>query len=166
MAQLLIIDDLPIRLLANGTWCHGDKPLHPKVAALFARSTEVVGNKAYRLVVGHQKVMVEVEDVAFFVRYVEMTTGEEGGISEVVLNLSDGKVEVLRPESFMMSGENVLYCQLFRSGYAVPCRFRATDYYQLALTAELVGDDAEIKIGGEVYVMNRPYDGDCHLLAP
>ena len=164
MAKLLIIDDLPIRLLANGTWCHGDKPLHPKVAALFARSMEVVGNKAYRLVVGQQKVMVEVEDAAFFVRYVEMTTGEQGLISEVILNLSDGQVEVLRPESLMMSEENVLYCQLLRSGYAVPCRFRATDYHQLAMMAELIGDDAEIQIAGKAYVMNRPYEGGCRPL--
>ena len=68
MPPLLLIDDLPIRVSADGRWLHGDEGLHPKVAVLFSKCLIPKENGEYELQVGQQRAPVLVSDVGFCVR--------------------------------------------------------------------------------------------------
>ena len=164
MAQLLIIDDLPIRIGTDGQWLHGNDPVHPKVAILFAKSVYPREDGSYELRVAHQKAPVLVADCAFFVRSIELIRDERNALMVIDMCLSDGKRERLDPATLMMSEENVLYCQIHRHGFSVPCRFLQRHYYELVEVAEIEGEVAYIEVDGVRFEISKPYDSKTQKL--
>jgi hypothetical protein len=158
LSVLLLIDDLPIRLSADGRWLHGDEALHPKVAILFAKCLIPKENGEYELHVGQQKSPVLVSDVGFFVRSIRVVASADGEIEKVELKISDGTTQLLEPGSLMMSEENALYCRIQRHGFEVPCKFTAQQYHELALQAEFDGEFALLNVSREKYRLNNVYD--------
>ena len=103
MAQLLIIDDLPIRIGTDGQWLHGNEPVHPKVGQLFAKSVYPLEDGTYELRVGQQRAPVLVADCAFYVKSLALLRNSEQALVGVELVLSDGLKERLKPSTLMMS---------------------------------------------------------------
>ena len=155
---MLLIDDLPIRISADGRWLHGDEDLHPKVAILFSKCLIPKDNGEYELQVGHQKAPVLVSDVGFFVRSMRIETDEQGELSTVLIKVSDQSEEQLDLDSLMMSEDNGLYCRIQRHGMSVPCKFTPGQYYELALLADMEEEIAWLKVGGARYPLNQIFD--------
>ena len=158
MPSLLLIDDLPIRVSADGRWLHGDEDVHPKVAILFSKCLFPMENGEYELRVGHQKAPVLVSDVGFFVRSMTFQKDKQGKLISVLLKVNDQFQEPLKPASLMMSEDNCLYCRIERHGMNVPCKFSPGQYYELALLAEMDEDVAWLEVGEQRYQMNLPFD--------
>ncbi len=144
MSLYVDLPELPIRLGASGAWRHGDTPLHPRVAKLFARSLEPQADGGYAIVLGHARQTVEVQDVAWFVSRLQLQPAADDPtrLAAATLHLSDGSSEPLRPDQLMQSCERVLYCRIERHGYVLPARFAPQQYHQLMLFAEAVPDAA------------------------
>ena len=155
---MLIIDDLPIRVTTDGRWLHGDEPLHPKVAILFAKCLIPKENGEYELQVGQQKAPVLVSDAGFFVRTIRVVMVDPESIQEVRLKISDGTEELLDLATMMMSSDNALYCRIQRHGFEIPCKFTAQQYHELGLLAQFEGEDALLVCGDNKYRLNNPYD--------
>ena len=155
---MLLIDDLPIRISPDGRWLHGDEDLHPKVAVLFSKCLIPMENGEYELRVGQQKAPVLVSDVGFFVRSMTVQKDDQGQVISVLLKVSDQLSEQLKPASLMMSEDNCLYCRIERHGMRVPCKFTPSQYYELALLAEMEGEAAWLEVGDQRYQINLPFD--------
>ena len=155
----MLIDDLPIRVSADGRWLHGDERLHPKVAVLFSKCLIPKENGEYELQVGQQKAPVLVSDVGFFVRSMNVQENAQGELISIRIKVNDQCEEPLQLHSLMMSEDNGLYCRIERHGMSVPCKFTPGQYYELALLAELDDDVAWLKVGSTRYQINRPFDG-------
>ena len=158
LPSLLLIDDLPIRISADGRWLHGDEDLHPKVSILFSKCLIPKDNGEYELQVGHQKAPVLVSDVGFFVRSMRIETDEQGELSTVLIKVSDQTEERLDLGSLMMSQDNGLYCRIERHGMRVPCKFTPGQYYELALLADMEEEIAWLTVGGTRYPLNQTFD--------
>ena len=151
MATLLEIEELPIRVNTRGEWLHGDKALHPKVEILFRESVRINEDGTYRIELGRNKSSIEVEDVAFFVKSIQVHFSESKIVKRVELKLSDGTSEVLNPATLMQSESNVFYCRLERDGFWVPCRFPPAAYHELLLHAEMIDSKVLLQIGNEQF---------------
>jgi hypothetical protein len=159
MAQWFLLEDLPIRIDARGAWLHGDEPLHPRVAELFARNVRPTHDGRYQVVLGQARQTIVVEDTPFRVKSMYLQEDRAGGLTAVRLSLSDGTEEALNPATLMQSSDHVLYCRIVRDGLSVPCRFAPGQYHSLALHAELDDDDkAYVQVGGARWPLG-PYDG-------
>lgn len=147
MATWFELPDLPIRITARGAWLHGDQPLHPRVATLFARNVVPHADGAYFVQLGYARQQLVVEDTAFFVTSIRPVMDGER-IAKVGLQLSDGALEDLNPATLMQAADNTFYCRLRRHNLVVPCRFTPAQYHALALHAEMEQDTAMLPIQG------------------
>jgi hypothetical protein len=155
MAKWFELPDLPIRITARGEWLHGDEPLHPRVATLFARNVVPHADGTYFVQLGYARQQLEVEDTAFFVRSLRAPT-VGGALGAVTLHTSDDVEEALDPSTLMQSEDNVFYCAIKRHDMTVPCRFTPAQYHELALHAEVDGDAAYLIVGGKRWPI-KPY---------
>ncbi|MEO1170969.1 MAG: hypothetical protein AAFX94_02805 [Myxococcota bacterium] len=139
MAQMVSFDNGPIRVNARGEWLQGGEPLHPRVVELFSRHLVPSMDGRVFIQLGFQRYELEIEDTAYFVTAMDI---EKDGprLTQVRLTVSDGREELLRPDSLMQSAENVLYCRVLRRELGVACRFSPSLYHTLAL--EMDEDDA------------------------
>ena len=124
MAKWFQLEDLPIRITARGAWLHGNQPLHPRVADLFARNLVPKANGEIYVQLGMAKQLLEVEDTAYFVRSLQVDA-QGPLVHRVVLLLSDGVEEVLDPGTVHQGTDHVLYCRIVRANVAVRVRFTA-----------------------------------------
>lgn len=136
MAEILLLEDLPLIVTVHGEWLHGSRSLHPRVADLFARHIVPLQSGSYQIELGQQRHPVEVRDTAFFVRSIVIFTQNEL-VTHADLLLSDGRREALDFATLMQSSENVLYCRIVRAGLVVPCRFLPAPYHSLALHMDI-----------------------------
>lgn len=132
MAQLLELEELPIRITAQGQWLHGSVPLHPRVADLFARHVVPMADGHYKIQLGHAQQPVQVADTAFSIRQILLEKDEQQRLCALDVVVSDGKKERLDPPILLQSTQNILYCLLMRHGVQVPARFTASQYHELA----------------------------------
>jgi hypothetical protein len=156
MAQMLEVEDLPIRLTARGVFLHGDTPLHPRVAALFARNIVPEPDGKFRIQLGHARHPLLVEDAAYSVSSLTLQ-GPQGDLQHVVLHLSDGAQEPLAAGTLMQSEDNVLYCRIRRHGLRVAVRLTAQQYHNLALSMQPHGDGFALRLGGALWPVG-PYE--------
>ncbi len=147
MARLLEIETLPLRVTRHAEWLHGDAPLHPRVAELFARHVVPRVDGSYLLKIGFDEQPLEVDGTAFFVRRVELDE-RDGALASASVCLSDGAVEPLACESLMQGEDNALYCRIERHGLSVPARFLSTPYNALMAHADLDDGGAVLVAGG------------------
>lgn len=144
MAKIVLFDELPIRVDAQGAWLHGDKPLHPRVATLFAKNVVPHADGTYWVELGPSKHVIEPVDTAFHARTVLLEHDAKQGLRGATLVLSDGLSEPLDFATLMQSADDVFYCRIRRHGWSVPCRLKPADYHALALHAELHGETAVV----------------------
>lgn len=151
MAKWFLLEDLPIRVTARGDWLHGDEPLHPRVADLFARHVLPSPDGTYAIALGMARQPLVVTDTPYRVRRLRLGLDAAGALQEVRLHLSDGQEEVLDPSTLMQSADNALYCRITRHGLRVPCKLAPGQYHELALHAEVEGETARLRLGGKSY---------------
>ena len=156
MAYLLELPELPIRVNGRGEWLHGDQPLHPRVATLFARHVVPTPEGAYFIQIGAQRQPLEVVDTPYWVRACHVDAPGEA-LRAVKLRISDGAEELLDPTTLMQSEDNVLYCRVQRSHLLVPCRFTPAQYHTLALYMETEGEGFVLPVGAQRHAL-APFD--------
>ncbi len=147
MARLLEIETLPLRVTRHAEWLHGDAPLHPRVAELFARHVVPRPDGTYLVKIGFEEQPLEVDGAAFFVRRVELDE-RDGALVAAAVCLSDGAIETLACESLMQADDNGLYCRVERHGRGVPARFLSTPYNALMAHADLDARGPVLVAGG------------------
>lgn len=97
-------EDSGLVLDREGRWFHDGEPVeHPKVVEAFNRGLERDGQGRYVLRVGEDWCFVAVEDAPLQVESLMPSP------DEVVLELSNGRREPLRPETLTLK-DGVLYC--------------------------------------------------------
>ncbi|MCK5691116.1 hypothetical protein KAI87_17665, partial [Myxococcota bacterium] len=78
-------------------------------------------------------------------------------LQKVLLLLSDGQEEELRPRTLMYSDQYVLYCRVERNDLLTPVRFMPNEYHELALMMEFKADFAALPMGGRIWLVDE-YD--------
>lgn len=157
MADIFLLPEQPIRLNSRNEWLHGDDPIGPRVANLFARHIEVQEDGSYAVRLGAQRQAIDVADAPIVVLRLQcQPTGEAPG-ARWLLHLSDGHSEALDPSTLMQSADNVLYCRVRRGEFWLPCRFAPQQYHTLALSAEIDEGGFFLPVAGGRYRL-APYD--------
>lgn len=114
------IEDIPERFLvdgylklrADGAWLfRGEKIKHRGLQQFLSRQLRRTQEGQYWVVNGPQRALVEIEDAPFLVKRIEFDK-EPKASATMLATLSDGSQEILRPETFFMSEEGVLYTRV------------------------------------------------------
>ena len=163
MADAFCLPEQPIRVNSRNEWLHGDDPIGPRVANLFARNVEVQRDGTYAVRLGGQRQAIEVADTPFVVTRVLWQSSAEPAGEHLVVHTSDGRVEPLDANTLMQSADNVLYCRVRRQGFLVPCRFAPQQYHALALTADSDHEGFFLPVGAGRYRL-APYDRRPHFV--
>lgn len=153
-----------IRLDAQGRFWHdGALVEHLGMARAFARwITRHPDDGRYILSNGYDWTYFEVEGAPFFVLGVIETPGAASVAAGLVLDLSDGSSEPLRPETLSVGRDNALYAAVKGGEF----RARFTPFAQTGLAPWLVtGPNGRngLELGGRFYPI---VEGDSAGLAP
>jgi hypothetical protein len=123
-------EDSGIRLDAALRWWHDDEPIeHPRILELFNASLVLDDEGRYQLRIGKDWCYVQVEDAAYEVRTVDVTTDER-----ISVRLSDRTAEALDPQSLRMDPDGVIACAV-KQGRA-KARFSRDAQYQFGQLLE------------------------------
>ncbi|WP_257461349.1 DUF1285 domain-containing protein [Archangium lipolyticum] len=132
-------EDSGIRLDARLRWWHDDEPIeHPRIIELFNTSLVLDDEGRYQLQIGKDWCYVQVEDAAYEVRTVDVTSDER-----VSVRLSDRTAEALDPATLAVGSDGVLTCGV--KGGRGKARFSRDAQYQLG---ELLEQDE----GGHLFL--------------
>jgi len=74
--------------------------------------------------------LIQVDDVPFVIKSVSMQLEDDHNQSRMMILLSDGSCEDLKPETLWIGDNNVMYCLVKQSEHKA--RFSRQAYYQLA----------------------------------
>lgn len=127
---------MKIRIDREGQWYYGDAPIvHPGVRSLFWEHLERTPEGGYRIRMGQEVCEVEVEDVPFVVRQVELDRWPPRAL------LNDGSWEEFDPRSVRMR-DGVPYVPV--KGGAFEARFSRQASYDLLRAVE---PDGTLRVG-------------------
>lgn len=122
-------EDSGLTIDREGRWLHDGEPVtHPRVLEAFTRGLELTPEGHYLLRFGNDWAFVTVEDAPLQVTSALPAPSAD----EVLLNLSNGLTEPLRPETLCHS-EGVLYCT---AASGMPARFSRSAQAALASMLE------------------------------
>jgi len=146
------IPSIDIRIDKDGIWYYeGNEMFRKDILSTFFQ--ELDRDAAGRYVIRHneQTFSIEVEDVPFAVKSVELSSDEQGGAAFFNILLTDDSVEKLDPATLRMEKDNVLYCAV--KGNRFEARFTRNSYYQFA---EYIQYDSEknmyyIKLNNSIF---------------
>jgi len=146
------IPSIDIRIDKDGIWYYeGNEMFRKDILSTFFE--ELDRDDTGRYVIRHngQTFSIEVEDVPFAVKSVELSSDAQGGAAFFNILLTDDSVEKLDPASLRMGKDNVLYCTV--KGKRFEARFTRNSYYQFA---EYIQYDSEnniyfVKLNNRVY---------------
>jgi hypothetical protein len=130
----------------DGRFSHEGAPIGNRLLREhFDRSVEYLADEEKYIVrLKHFRGEIEVEEAGFFIRSIDLATGE--------IALSDGSREVLDVASlFVSSVDGALLCRIKRELVAegLPARFVHSAQAELALAVEPGGDGFILRISGE-----------------
>jgi hypothetical protein len=132
-------EDSGIRLDATLRWWHDDEPIeHPKIIELFNASLVLDDDGRYQLRIGKDWCYVQVEDAAYEVRTVDVSS--DGRVS---VRLSDRTAEALEPATLALGPDGVFSCRVKRG--QAKARFSRDAQYQL-------GELLEEGEGGQLFL--------------
>ncbi len=110
----------------DGWWYANDERIHNRrINVLFSQHLQKAPDGSYEIVIGWDRVTVEIDDAPYVVTRVNGDS-EQG----FTLCLNDENEEPLDPATLFMNQENVLYCRV--KGKEHLARFLRPAYYQLA----------------------------------
>ncbi|MCX7822385.1 MAG: DUF1285 domain-containing protein [Syntrophobacterales bacterium] len=115
----------------NGNWfCEGNRVTDRELLKILSSSIFEMEGRYYIRCEGEIH-PVEVQDAPLWVKYVHINPGlEEGDIESIEIELTDGRKELLRPETLWIEGETGIYCLASRKN--LRARFGKIAYYELA----------------------------------
>jgi|JI10StandDraft_1071094.scaffolds.fasta_scaffold701038_2 hypothetical protein len=129
----------------DGRFTHEGEPIrHRKLREHFDRSVEYLADAQKFIVrLGHFRGEIEVEEAGFFVRAIELASGE--------IALSDGSRERLDAASLTLSPiDGALLCRVKRDLVpdGLPARFTRSAQAELLLAVEEQGGRTVLRLGG------------------
>ncbi len=114
----------------EGRWFHeGVEITHQRTCRLFARSLFMGSDGLYRLQLGKEHAVVELEDAPYIVRSVTTKMGDQGIPESYLLLLNDETEEQLDPRTLFIRSDHVMYCRVKEGAHHA--RFLRSSYYQL-----------------------------------
>jgi hypothetical protein len=137
-----------LRLHHDGRWSHEGQPIrHARLRAAFDRSVRFLPEEGaagkYVVQLGRFRGEIEVEEAAFFVREIDLASGE--------LRLSDGTREILDPATLGVSPiDGALLCRVKRalSPAGLPARFLAAAHSELLQAVDETEAGPVLRIAG------------------
>lgn len=128
----------------DGRWSHEGQPiLNRKLRERFDRSVVYLPEEAkYVVRIGHFRGQIELEEAGFFVRSVDLASGE--------IALSDGSREPLRVETLSPSPLDGAWLCRVKAGLApggLPARFSHSSQAELLSAAEQDGEGFRLAMG-------------------
>ncbi len=134
-------EDSGIRLDRRGRWWHDGEPIeHPNIIEAFNRGLAPSGDGRFKLTFGNDWCFVAVEDAAYQVLAVDLTSDE--GLS---VRLSDRTAERLAVESLALDEEGALVCRV-KHGLA-RARFSRDAQFALGSLVEQDGETWVVRAG-------------------
>lgn len=129
----------------DGRFLHEGEPIrNKKLREHFDRSVDYLPDEAKYIVrLGHFRGQIEVQEAGFFVRSIDLATGE--------LSLSDGSRESLDVASLSLSPiDGALLCRVKRALAAdgLPARFEASAQAELLLAVDEQDGKSVLRLGG------------------
>lgn len=98
---------------------------------------------------------VEVEDAPLWVKYLHIRRNQKGEIEAIDIELTDGRLEPLRPETMWIEGESGLYCLATRKN--LKTRFGKIAYYELANNLTCQEEVYTLSIKGRNFIIPVKY---------
>jgi len=142
-----------IKIDKDGVWFYNGAEMFRKdILDIFFKNIHRDGTGNYYVQLGEEICYLSVEDTPVVVKSVHSLKEEDGG-SEILMLLSDSRVEKVDLESLRINAENVLYCDI---GKGFPARFTRAAYYQICEHIECDGQDRYyIEAGGKKYYIRE-----------
>ena len=125
-------NELPeIRIDRNGVWYYRDMEMtRLEIVQYFYNHLRRDSEGKYRIELDNEQCLIQVDDVPYVIKSVSREFfGEERGLC-MVISLSDGSREKLKPETIRIGEKNVLYCRVKQCNHEA--RFSRQAYYQLS----------------------------------
>ena len=114
----------------DGWWYANDERIqHQRINLLFSQHLHKTTDGTYEIVIGRDRVAVDIDDTPYVV-----TRVTENPEHELLIHLNDGSTEFLDPTTLIIGQDNVLYCCVKGGQHAA--RFLRPAYYQLAAHIE------------------------------
>lgn len=137
----------------NGNWfCEGNPVTDRELLRILSSSIFEKEGRFYIRCEGEIH-PVRVEDAPLWVKYVHIKRNPDGEIESIEMELTDGRRELLRPETLWIEGEAGLYCLASRKN--LKARFGKVAYYELA--NDLIWQEDlkayTISVGGQVFTI-------------
>ena len=145
---IMTVEDTPymdkcmIFIDKDGNWLHNNRPIiHEQILRLFHENLQRDSRGRYCIVWRGQICEVDVEDVPFVVRRVDLRKADRGSRATIIIHLNDHTEERLDYSSLRIGGENVLYCGVKNGKFEA--RFSRPAYYQFAELLEFNQEKGE-----------------------
>jgi len=114
----------------EGNWFHkGLEMIHREIIREFYRHMDIDSEGRYIISWRGTQCYLEVEDVPFIIRRVDLRGPIKGTDSKIILYLSDDEQEDLIPDTVHAGDDNIIYCRVKNGQF--PARFSRAAYYQL-----------------------------------
>jgi len=139
------------RIDEHGDWsCEGNPVVDPQLFGMLSRSLIEEEGRYFVRCEGEVH-PVRVSDAPLWVRYVYVDEDPRGDPARVILELRDGRRELLKPETLRIVGDHALYCRT--TSRRLRTRFGKTAYYELArhIRADEVSQRFYLCVGGRRY---------------
>lgn len=119
----------------HGNWfCEGNPVIDPDVFRLLSRSLFEQDGHFFIRCEGEVHPL-HVADAPLWIRYVHLGKDSEGKLVRIEIELQDGRMEALDPETLTVARNEALYCLATRR--RLRARFGKAAYYEIANTIEM-----------------------------
>ncbi len=139
----------------NGNWfCEGNPVNDWDLFKLLSRSLYRDGNRYFVKCEGEVH-PVRVADAPLWVKYVHIELSDTGEVKRVRIELTDGRIEDLRPETLFIKDDSAIYCKATRKNLVA--RFGRVAYYEFARLLEWSEEEKTylVRINGRNYSLRR-----------
>jgi len=141
-----------IRIDKDGVWYYGDEEIFRKeILFFFYENLKQDPTGRYLIELNDERCYIEVEDTPYFVKSVYRKLSESDNREIIYINISDGTIEQLAPDTLSVGKDNVLYC-IIRKG-SMKARFSRAAYYQIAnhIEHDVKNDTYFISLNGQSF---------------
>ena len=145
-----------IKIDKDGSWYYGDNEIFRKdIVYLFYRNLKRDPSGRYLIELGNERCYLDVEDAPFVVLSVNKCVSEGNTKETISMQLSDGTLEALDPETLFVGGKNVLYCSIRNQGFIA--RFSRSSYYLMAnyIEHDPENDEYFISLNGKSFYIKK-----------
>ncbi len=140
----------------HGNWfCEGNPVDDKDLFKILSRSLFKEGDRYFIRCEGEVH-PVRVADAPLWVKYVHLTPSADGKeINAVEIELTDGRREILNPETLSIKGDSAIYCLATKK--KLPARFGKVAYYEFAKLLNWSDEEKRyyVRIGNKKYFLKQ-----------